>query len=118
MVYGCYFENYTDGHGFSATKQTSTFMGSTVQIPTMFYLALLRTKSGNTGKSLKDCSEDEMKCVAFVRSHSTSWTTKNSTPVSSDLMSIDDLEQLTGIDFFANVPNAPESTFKASDWGL
>ena len=39
-------------------------------------------------------------------------------PSAKELMSISDLERLTGITFFANVRNAPKSTYNASDWGL
>jgi hypothetical protein len=33
-------------------------------------------------------------------------------------MSVADLEKITGVTYFPNVPNAPKTTFKASDWGL
>ena len=85
-------------------------------MPTMFYYALLRTKKGNTGKSVQNCSADELQCVAFVRSHTNEL--KGQKPTSKELMSISDLEKLTGFTFFTNVPNAPKNTFKASDWGL
>ena len=116
VVIGCHFENFTDGYNNTATKKTASFMGVTVQIPTAFYYALLRTKRGNTGKSLQDCTASEMMCAAFVRAHASG--TKGQEVTKSEMMSIDDLEQLTGFDFFANVPNAPESTYTASDWGL
>jgi hypothetical protein len=31
-------------------------------------------------------------------------------------MSIRDLEALTGVTYFPNVPNAPKDTFTANDW--
>ena len=34
------------------------------------------------------------------------------------MISIKELERLTGVNFFANVPNAPESKAVAEDWGL
>ena len=34
------------------------------------------------------------------------------------MMSIADLERLTGFSYFASVPNAPKDSFNASDWGL
>ena len=37
---------------------------------------------------------------------------------SAEMMSVSDLEQLVGVTFFPNVPNAPKSSFNASDWGL
>ena len=116
-VLGCYFEKYTDAYGWTVSPSTITFGGrNDVSMPTMFYYVLLRTKKGNTGKALKDCSADEMMCVAFVRSHTNSL--KGQKVTSRELMSVADLEKITGVTYFPNVPNAPKKTFKASDWGL
>lgn len=116
-VVGCYFKTYTDGYGYTVQPQTISFGGlNNVTRPTMFYYAVIRTKRGNTGKALKDCSASELQCVAFVRSHTNSL--KGQAVTSRELMSIADLERLTGITYFANVPNAPKNTFNASDWGL
>lgn len=116
VVIGAYFEDFTDGYGNTATKKTALFMGSDVQIPTMFYYACLRTKSGNSNKSLKDCSRDEMMCAAFVRAHSPG--TAGQAITKKEMMSIDALEALTGFDYFTAITNAPEDTFDPADWGL
>ena len=116
VVVGAYFEDYTDAYGNSAVKKTATFLKSTVQIPTMFYYACLRTKKGNSGKSLKDCNRDEIMCAAFVRAHSQG--TAGQAVTAKEMMTIDKLEEITGFDYFQAVPNAPEDTFTASDWGL
>jgi len=116
-VIGCYFDDYTDGYGKSQTAQTIAFGGRTdVHMPTMFYYALLRTKSGNSKKAVTACTADELQCVAFVRAHSNSL--KGQKPSSKEMMSISDLEKITGFTYFPNVPNAPKDSFKASDWGL
>lgn len=116
-VVGCYYENFTDGYGKSASPKTISFGGrDDVDCPTMFYYALLRTKKGNSGKSVKDCSASELQCVAFVRSHNNSL--KGQKVSAKEMMSIADLEKLTGFTYFANVPNAPKDTFSASDWQL
>ena len=86
-----------------------------VSRPTMYYYILLRTKSGNTGKSLAECSSDELMCAAFVRSHNTPMKVSVS---EKEMMSVSDLEKITGFTYFASVPNAPKDSFKASDWGL
>ena len=119
MVIGCYFDDYTDVYGMTQKAKTIKFGGrSDVSMPTMFYYALLRTKKGNTGKSVTQCSADELKCVAYVLRHETAKKGKNYKLSAKDLMSISDLEKLTGFKYFVNVPNAPKSTFKASDWGF
>ena len=116
-VLGCYFDKYTDAYGWTVTPSTISFGGrDDVAKPTMFYYVLLRTKKGNTGKALKNCSSDEMMCVAFVRAHTNSL--KGQKVTSRELMSVADLEKITGVTYFPNVPNAPKTTFKASDWGL
>ena len=116
-VVGCYFERYTDGYGHTVAPKTISFGGrKDVAFPTMYYYAVLRTKKGNTRKSVTECSADELQCVAFVRSHTNSL--KGQKPSSRELMSISDLEKITGFTYFSNVPNAPKSTYKASDWGL
>lgn len=117
VVIGCYFDTFTDGYGKTATPSTISFGGrNDVSNPTMFYYLLMRTKKGNSGKSLKDCTSDEIKCAAFVRTHTNDL--KGQKVSSREMKSIAEMEQLTGFTFFPNVPNAPKSTFKASDWGL
>lgn len=119
MVIGCYFDDYTDVYGKTQKAKTIKFGGrSDVSMPTMFYYALLRTKKGNTDKSVTQCSADELKCVAYVLRHETAKKGKNYKLSAKDLMSISDLEKLTGFKYFVNVPNAPKSTFNASDWGF
>ena len=114
-VIGCYFDRYTDAYGETQYPSKITYCGrDDVSMPTMFYYVLLRTKKGNSGKALKDCSPSELKCVAFVRAH----VNVRQTVTSRELMSVADLERITGVTFFPNVPNAPKATFSASDWGL
>ena len=82
----------------------------------MFYYALIRTKKGNTGKALSQCTADELMCVAFVRSHTNSL--KGQRPSGREMMSISALEKITGITYFANVPQAPKDKFDPTEWGL
>lgn len=117
VVIGCYFDRFTDGYGKTASPKTISFGGrSDVSQPTMFYYALIRTKNGKSGKALKDCSADEIKCAAFVRTHTNDL--KGQAVSSREMMSISDLEAITGVTYFPNVPNAPKTSFSASDWGL
>ena len=57
----------------------------------------------------------ELQCAAFVKCHK---APKGSKVTSQDMMSISDLEKLVGVTLFPNVPNAPKSSYKASDWDL
>ena len=116
VVIGTYFETYTDKRGNTDSPKTISFGGrNDVTRPSMFYYILMRTKKGNTGKPLSQCSSSEIKCAAFVRSHKTPKSTKVD---SKDLMSVSDLERLTGFTYFPNVPQLDKSACNASDWGL
>lgn len=108
-VVGCYFGRFTDK--YNSTIEPRTASGG--QIPTMFYYVLLRTKKGNSGKSVTQCSASELQCVAFVLSHKGN---KGHRPQAKDMMSVSDLEKLTDFSYFPNVPNAPKDTYNASDW--
>ena len=103
MVNGCYWEN----------KKTTS---SGTVIPTHYYKVLLRTKKGNSGKWVVNCSASELQCVVFMVKHNSSQHKVE--PHTGMLMSVAELEQMTGHTFFPNVPNAPKETFNASDWGL
>ena len=76
---------------------------------------LLRTRSGRTGRSVRDCAADELKCAAFVVGHR---GVRGREVTEAEMMSVADLERMTGERFFVNVPAAPKSRAAASDWGL
>ena len=114
VVIGAYFDTYTDKYGNTGRPAKIEFGGrSDVSRPTMFYYALLRTKTGNTGKAVKDCSASELQCGAFVICHEQD---KGHKPAAGDMMTIEELEKLTGFTYFSNVPNAPKSTLNTNDW--
>ncbi|MFI3286868.1 MAG: DNA/RNA non-specific endonuclease [Rikenellaceae bacterium] len=84
------------------------------RVPSHYYKACLRLKQANSTQSVLTASRDELECVVFFMEH-----VYDMSDVSSKYMiTVDELEELTGENFFANVPNAPEDTFTASDWGL
>ena len=116
VVIGAYFEKYTDKRGYTDSPATITYGGrSDVHRPTMFYYILMRTKSGSSGKALSQCSASEIKCAAFVRSHK---TPKGVNVSADEMMSVSDLEKVTGFTYFPNVPQAPKNTYNDADWGL
>ena len=117
VVTGCLFGDYADASGLEvkATTTVNKNDGEKVGVPTAYYKVLLRTRSGKTGRSVRECKADELKCAAFVVGH---YSAKGRKPTAADMMSVEELERLTGFTFFANVPNAPKSKTNATDWGL
>lgn len=90
-------------------------------IPTHYYKVLLRTK-GHKNKWVVDCSRDELQCIAIMVEHRA--YSKSEVPQTSQyrskgmLHSVKEIEEMTGITFFPNVPNAPKDTYNPSDWGF
>ncbi|MEG0807710.1 MAG: DNA/RNA non-specific endonuclease, partial [Alistipes sp.] len=104
-----------DSYGNTASPKRTSFGGVQASVPTMFYYVLLRTRSGNSGKSVTQCSASELKCVGFVMSHA---MPKGHKPERRDMRSVAEIEKMAGFQFFTNVPNAPKDSYTASDWGF
>lgn len=117
VVTGCLFDDYThhDGRKVKASTTKNKNDGKQIGVPTAYYKAMLRTKRGSTGKSVMECSSDELKCAAIIVPHTSASKYK---PSKKDLISIEELERLSGVEFFVNVENAPKKRVNPSDWGL
>ncbi len=100
-VHGCHWENTNERFNDQV-------------VPTHFYKVYIRTKKGNSGKWVVNCSASELQCVAFYMRHDV----EKCQPSSKHMISVAELERITGQTFFPNVPNAPKDTYNPSDWGL
>ena len=83
-------------------------MGKPCAVPTHYYKVILRTKSGESGKWVGNCSASELQCVGFWFEHAAK--------APRQTMSVAEIEKKTGHTFFPNVPNAPKSTYNTSEW--
>ncbi len=117
VVTGCIFGEFTDSDGTSIQPTTITNRNDEkpIGVPTAYYKALLRTRRGDTGKSVLECKASELKCAAFVVGHRSA---KGRKPSAKELISIKELERLTGEKFFVNVKHAPKNQAEPADWGL
>ena len=104
VVTGAHFDK---GYGYAYDNKGT---GKACAVPTHYYKVILRTKSGNSGKWVGNCSASELKCVGFWFEHKGG--------AAQQMMSVADIEKKTGQTFFPNVPNAPKSTYNSSDWQL
>lgn len=117
VVTGCLFDDYDDPVAGKVTACTTVNKndGEAVAVPTAYYKVLLRTRSGRTGRSVRDCAAEELKCAAFVVGHR---GVRGREVTAAEMMSVAELERLAGERFFVNVPAAPKSQAAAADWGL
>ena len=117
VVTGCLFDDYTDAGGrrVEASATLNKNDGAEVAVPTAYYKVLLRTSAGDTGRRVADCKSSELKCAAFVVGH---YDAKGRKPSAADMMSVAEIERITGETFFAGVPAAPKLSSDPRDWGL
>lgn len=94
-------------------KNTDTKVGK-YPVPTHYYKVFLRTRKGNSGKTVFDAPADELKCIGFWMDSSID----GNLPLSSVYCkSVADIEKLTGFTFFPKV-NVDKTQCVASDWGF
>lgn len=106
VVTGCYFDS-----GYTKTIDNG---GNECPVPTHYYKVLLRTRSGTSGKSVSNCMASELQCIGFWYVHAES----SGQTAAECATSVTDIEQKTGITFFANVPSAPKESYSSADWSL
>ena len=102
VVSGCHYDNYN--------TIVPNNDGKSCPAPTHYFKVLLRTKAGNTGKPVAECSASELICAGY-------WVPNvPNSEATITLMSVSEIARLTGFPFFVNVPNAPKDVVSASDW--
>lgn len=97
--------HFAPGYGYAYDNKGA---GKACAVPTHYYKVILRTKKGNSGKWVGNCSASELQCVGFWFDHAAK--------APRQTMSVAEIEKKTGHTFFPNVKNAPKSTYNPSDW--
>ena len=108
-------------HNSSINSSTTDKSGNYCPTPTHYYKALLRTSNGNTGKTIDAVKEaSQLRAIVFWMEHAN--TGSNTTISSSDCITVDELERITGFDFFPMIDDsieaAVESNINPSLWGI
>ncbi|MGL4852741.1 MAG: DNA/RNA non-specific endonuclease [Phocaeicola sp.] len=105
----------TGAHFGAGAGSTTDGVGGTVPIPTHYYKVLLRTKSGSSGKAIKDCSDSELISIGFWVEHK---SYGNVQPPSTICTTVADIEAKTGFSFFPQVSAAVKQQRVPSQWGI
>lgn len=109
----------TGCHYASTATTTTDRKGMVCPVPTNYFKVLLRTRSGDSGKRIADCSADELKAIGF-------WVEQRSygdiDPPASLCRSVAEIEALTGFTFFPNLSEAAAAAVKGQNvpvqWGI
>jgi len=84
--------------------------GAEVVVPAYYYIALLKVKDG------------EYSSIAFWVEHKKYDHSGNKSDLQASVVTVDELESFTGIDFFHNLPDSiereVESAFRLSSWNI
>lgn len=121
VVAGCYYahDNWTDYDSSDYNQPTPDPNQKLCVMPTHQYKVLLRTRSGNTGKPIQECSASELQCVGFWVD---TFTTRDASSARDVLRQIafpvSEIEQQTGLTFFPDVPASVKEQCNPADWGF
>ncbi|MBQ0080680.1 MAG: DNA/RNA non-specific endonuclease [Alistipes sp.] len=93
--------------------------GSTITVPSHCYKLLLRTKNGNTGKSITQFTNaSELKCIGFLFENSDN----GNIDIQRAVVSVKEVEERSGFTFFHNLPKEIADQVKSqknySDWNF
>jgi endonuclease G len=107
VVTGAYF-----GSGAATTTDGA---GNTVPVPTHYFKVLLRTKAGNSGKAVQECSASELISIGFWVEHK---SYGNIAPPTSICTTVKDIEQKTGFTFFPSVDASVKQQNNPAQWNI
>ena len=106
VVSGAIFDGQ---HDSSVDVTTTDKSGNVCAVPSHYYKALLRTKSGSTGKAIRSINKaEDLQAIAILMKHVDYSTSLQS----SDIISIEELEEITGVTFFPSINDAIEKEVK------
>ncbi len=103
VVTGAYYKN--------STQTTADAVGNQVALPTAYFKALLRTRSGRSGKSIAECDADELQAIGFWVEHQ--YYSTLPAPIS-----VAEVESLSGLELFPMLPSSVKQSFDIDDWDL
>jgi endonuclease G len=118
VVTGAYFGG---DHHSSIESYTTDKSGNRCPTPTHYFKALLRTSKGNSGYAIDQVRDaQQLRAIAFWMEHAN--TGNNTTITASECISIAELEELTGFEFFPMIDDSIEEQVKESAipslWGI
>lgn len=106
------------GTFFGNSETTTDRKGNVIGVPSNCWKVLLRTRKGNSGKRIQDCTADELMGIGFWFANSSS---SSGSPANYS-MSIAEVEERTGFTFFRNLPAEAAAAVKQqndpSEWKM
>ncbi|MDE5695491.1 MAG: DNA/RNA non-specific endonuclease, partial [Alistipes sp.] len=122
LVAGCYYEHDDwkdyDASNYNYTPATSS-LSKTCVMPTHQFKMALRTKKGNSGKKISECSADELQAIAFwIEAFPTLSGTSATAELNRIAVPVAFVEEKMGFEFFPGVPASVKESCNPADWGF
>lgn len=122
LVAGCYYEHDDwkeyDASNYSYAPRTSAASKYCI-MPTHQFKMALRTKKGNTGKKISECSADELQTIGFwIEAFPTGAETSATAQLKKIAVPVSFIEQKMGFEFFPDVPASVKESYDPTDWGF
>ena len=117
MVAGCYY-----GDPSLIEKDASSFgnllpTAKDCAMPTHQFKLALRTKKGDTGKRIQECEASELQAIGFwIPTYMTDAVTSGQ--IDRFAKPVAEIERLTGLTFFPEVPAEVKASFNRTEWGF
>ena len=119
VVTGCYYgdDRYK---AVDASNAGETFQGrsKTCVVPVARYRVILRTKSGNTGKPIAECSADELTAIGFWYPQRFPEDSEYEPQDNEWIFPVSEIEAKIGneFSFFPEIPESVKKSYVRSDW--
>ena len=119
VVTGCYYgdDSYT---AVDASDAGETFQGrsKTCVVPVARYRVILKTKSGNTGKPIAECSADELTAIGFWYPQRFPEDSEYEPQDNEWIFPVSEIEAKIGneFSFFPEIPESVKKSYVRSDW--
>ncbi len=120
VVTGNYYGNDQYQAIDASNSGNRSSISKTCIVPVARYRVILRTKSGNTGKPISQCSSNELIAIGFWFPQKLDGTAQTNANIEDFIFTVDQIEQKIGgnFNFFPKAPASVMSTVNPSDWGL
>lgn len=121
VVSGCWYGDNSwftyDACSWDQTSENSKIC----RVPTHQFKVYLRTRNGNTGKTIAECSAEELMAIGFWLPQDVERQgTISGGNLADFARSVDEIEALIGgeFNFFPEAPASVTATYNLSDWGV
>ena len=117
MVAGCHYGDPSLTERDASTFGNLSSASKLCAMPTHQFKVALRTKKGNTGKRIRECDASELQAIGFwIPTYLTDAVSSGG--IDRFAVPVAEIERLTGLTLFPDVPAGVKASFDRTEWGF